>query len=134
MFSPAAKDRGRGPYSIGRPRSALICARQVVGLVEVDDERVPGRQPGHEIEATRRIPAGLQLSHAVSQPADLPNQVGSSQTASDCSVRGPLPKASLQNLDLSVKNASEGNVGMIPLRGTLHRMNERMTTDESLPP
>jgi hypothetical protein len=80
--------------------------------------------------STQRIPAGLQLSHAVSQPADLPNQVGSSQTAGDCSVRGPLPKTSLQSLDLRVKNAPKGKVGMIALRRTLHRLSERISKNE----
>jgi hypothetical protein len=80
--------------------------------------------------STQRIPAGLQLSHAVSQPADLPNQVGSSQTAGDCSVRGPSPKTSLQSLDLRVKNAPKGKVGMIALRRTLHRLSERISKNE----
>jgi hypothetical protein len=66
----------------------------------------------------------LQLSHAVPQPTDLPFTVGSSQTASDRSVRGPFQETTLQSLDLRVKNAQKGKFGKISLRGTLHRLND----------
>jgi hypothetical protein len=85
---------------------------------------------GHKTRSTQRIPTGLQLGQAVPQPTNLPNQVGSSQTASDRSVRGLLPETGLQGLDLRVKNAPEGKVGMIPLRGTLHWLNDRISLNE----
>ena len=43
--------------------------------------------PGRTTKSAQRAPTGLQLSHAVPQPADLPIPVGSSQTASDRNVR-----------------------------------------------
>jgi len=72
----------------------------------------------------------LQLGHAVPQPTDLPIPVGSSQTARDRSVRGPLQETTLQGLDLGVKNAPEGKVGMVSLRGTLHRLNDRISKNQ----
>ena len=35
-----------------------------------------------------------------------------------------------QSLDLRVKNAQEGKVGMIPPRGTLHGLNGRIRKNE----
>jgi hypothetical protein len=66
----------------------------------------------------------LQLGHAVPQPTDLPIPLGSSQTASERSVRGPLQKTTLQSIDLGVKNGPEGTSGMVSLLGILHRLND----------
>jgi hypothetical protein len=71
----------------------------------------------------------LQLSHAVLQPTDLPIPVGSSKTASGRNVRRPLQETTRQSLDLRVENASEGKLGMIPLRGTL-QLNDRIRKNE----
>jgi hypothetical protein len=72
----------------------------------------------------------LQPGHAVSQPTDLPFQVVASYTASDRGVRGPFQQSTLQGHDLGVKNAPEGNVGMVSLRGTLHRLNDRISWNQ----
>ena len=68
----------------------------------------------------------MQVGQAVSQPTDLAIPVGSSLIAADGSVRGSLPETSFQSVDLRVKNAPEGTVGMMPLRGTRDWLNDRI--------
>jgi hypothetical protein len=69
----------------------------------------------------------LQLGQTVPQPPELPIQVGSSQTASERSIRGVLPETGFQSLDLRVKHAQEGTIGMIALRRTRHWLDDRMS-------
>jgi hypothetical protein len=86
--------------------------------------------PVRKTSSTQRIAAGLQFCHAVQQPTNLSIQVGSGQTPNDRGVRGPLQQTSLQRVNLRIKNAPEGKVRVIPLRGAPQWLYERITTNE----
>jgi hypothetical protein len=66
----------------------------------------------------------LQPGKAVLQPTDLAIPVVSRKT--DRSVRGTSLETSRQSLDLCVKYALQSKVGMVPLRGTVRWLNDRI--------
>jgi hypothetical protein len=66
----------------------------------------------------------LQPGKAFLQPIDLAIPLVSREI--DRSVRGTSLETSLQSLDLCVENAPESKVGMVPLRGTLCWLNDRI--------
>jgi len=89
------------------------------GRLRVDVVVRPGR-----IQSGQRVTTCLQFGHAVPQPSVPPIQVGS---GAQRSVRGPLRETSRQSLDLRVKNAPEGEVGLRPLRGKRRWLSGQMS-------